>query len=88
MFGPAGFMRAPNTHEGRPAQKNYPRDALTLTSVWENNRSKSLVEIEVEPSATNDTIQFRNLDTRRKGTVSAAQFIKRYTPYAPAERTP
>lgn len=51
MFGPAGFMQAPNTHAMRaqPREPLQPCEEIRLGQVWANANAKSAATIEVLP---------------------------------------
>lgn len=82
MIGPAGFMRAPNTHEGRPPERGpiQPWETIRLTQVWVNKQSGSHVTIEAEPHSIRGEVVFKNMKSRRKGGMLASGFLKRYEP--------
>ena len=51
MFGPAGFMQAPNTHSMRPQSREplQPWEEIRLGQVWASANAKGVATIEVLP---------------------------------------
>jgi hypothetical protein len=80
MIGPAGFMRAPNTHEGRPKERGplEPWETITLGDIWSSTVKQHILKVTEAPHSKHHPVVCLNLETKRHNTVDTRRFLRDY----------
>lgn len=80
MIGPAGFMRAPNTYEGRPRERGPLKDweTIRLGDVWSSVAKDRTLRIEEPPHNNSDIVICTNLASKRRVKIQVPLLIRDY----------